>query len=122
MVFLMFTIGLEFSLPKLIDDAPHGVRLGAAQVVADHAWLCVAASPSCWRRTGAAAWCWAALLAMSSTAIVTKMLAERLELNTPHGRQIIGMLLFQDLAVVPLLILNPALAPGAPGRHGARNC
>jgi monovalent cation:H+ antiporter-2, CPA2 family len=49
-------------------------------------------------------------LAMSSTAIVSKMLAERLELQSPHGRQIIGVLLFQDLAVVPLLILIPAMA------------
>ncbi len=49
---------------------------------------------------------------MSSTAILAKMLAERLELNTPHGRHIIGILLFQDLAVVPLLILYPALGQG----------
>jgi len=49
-------------------------------------------------------------IAMSSTAIVSKMLAEKLELNTLHGRQVIGVLLFQDLAVVPLLILIPALA------------
>ncbi|MDH5535130.1 MAG: cation:proton antiporter, partial [Betaproteobacteria bacterium] len=49
-------------------------------------------------------------LAMSSTAILAKLLAERFELNSPHGRQIIGVLLFQDLAVVPLLIVIPALA------------
>ena len=49
-------------------------------------------------------------LAMSSTAILAKLLAERFELNSPHGRQIIGTLLFQDLAVVPLLILIPVLA------------
>jgi CPA2 family monovalent cation:H+ antiporter-2 len=47
---------------------------------------------------------------MSSTAIVVKMLADRIELDTAHGRQIVGVLLFQDLAVVPLLILVPALA------------
>ena len=52
------------------------------------------------------------VFAMSSTAILAKMLAERLELNTPHGRRIIGILLFQDLAVVPLLILYPALGHG----------
>jgi CPA2 family monovalent cation:H+ antiporter-2 len=50
---------------------------------------------------------------MSSTAILARLLAERLELNSPHGRQIIGVLLFQDIAVVPLLILLPALAAGA---------
>lgn len=47
---------------------------------------------------------------MSSTAIVVKMLTERIELETEHGRRIVGVLLFQDLAVVPLLIIVPALA------------
>jgi len=50
---------------------------------------------------------------MSSTAIVSKLLAERLELDTPHGRDTVGVLLFQDLAVVPLLILVPALSAPA---------
>jgi len=48
-------------------------------------------------------------IAMSSTAIVVKLMAERLELESEHGRRVIGVLLFQDLAVVPLLILIPAL-------------
>src|SRR5205814_6733957 len=47
--------------------------------------------------------------AMSSTAIVSKMLAERMQLHTAHGRQIMGVLLFQDLAVIPLLVFIPAL-------------
>ena len=51
-------------------------------------------------------------LAMSSTAIVSKMLAERMELDTPHGRDIMGILLFQDLAVVAFLIVIPSLARG----------
>src|SRR5256886_16564002 len=50
------------------------------------------------------------IAAMSSTAIVSRLLAERLELDTAHGRQVLGMLLFQDLAVVPLLVLLPPLA------------
>src|SRR4029077_5816971 len=49
-------------------------------------------------------------LAMSSTAIVSKMLAERMELATPHGRDIMGILLFQDLAVVAFLIVVPSLS------------
>ena len=49
---------------------------------------------------------------MSSTAIVVKLMAERLELESEHGRRVMGVLLFQDLAVVPLLVLIPAL--GAP--------
>ena len=51
---------------------------------------------------------------MSSTAIVSKMLAERMELATPHGRDVMGILLFQDLAVVAFLIVLPSLGkPGA---------
>jgi CPA2 family monovalent cation:H+ antiporter-2 len=49
-------------------------------------------------------------LAMSSTAILAKLLSERLELNSQHGRAIFGVLLFQDLAVVPFLIITPSLA------------
>jgi CPA2 family monovalent cation:H+ antiporter-2 len=48
-------------------------------------------------------------LAMSSTAIVVKLMAERLEMESEHGRRVMGVLLFQDLAVVPLLVLIPAL-------------
>ena len=48
-------------------------------------------------------------LAMSSTAIVVRMLVDRLQLDTPHGRATLGILLMQDLAVVPLLIVIPAL-------------
>ena len=53
-------------------------------------------------------------LAMSSTAIVSKMLAERMELGTPHGRDIMGVLLFQDLAVVAFLIVIPSLRKSGP--------
>ena len=62
---------------------------------------------------------------MSSTAIVVKLMAERLELESEHGKRVMGVLLFQDLAVVPLLVLIPALgappesaAQGAGRRHG----
>jgi CPA2 family monovalent cation:H+ antiporter-2 len=54
-------------------------------------------------------------LAMSSTAIVVKLMVERLELEAEHGKRIMGVLLFQDLAVVPLLVLVPAL--GASEQH-----
>ncbi|MBN4841862.1 cation:proton antiporter, partial [Citrobacter braakii] len=52
-------------------------------------------------------------IAMSSTAVLIKLLVERLELDSAHGRQVVGVLLFQDLAVVPLLVLIPALSRGA---------
>jgi CPA2 family monovalent cation:H+ antiporter-2 len=51
--------------------------------------------------------------AMSSTAIVSKVLSEKMQLQSPHGRQIMGVLLFQDIAVIPLLVLVPAM--GLPG-------
>ena len=109
-VFLMFTIGLEFSLPQLVSMRRLVFGLGAAQVVLTMVivWAAAAAFGLDWRRGLVLG----GVLAMSSTAILAKMLAERLELNSPHGRQIIGVLLFQDLAVVPLLILLPALAAG----------
>ena len=109
-VFLMFSIGLEFSLPKLITMRRIVFGLGAAQVLAALliVWGIASALGVEWR----AGLILGGVLAMSSTAIVARMLAERLELNSPHGRQIIGILLFQDIAVVPLLILIPALAAG----------
>jgi len=55
----------------------------------------------------------ASVITMSSTAMLSKLLVDRMELESPHGRQVIGVLLFQDLAVVPLLILIPALAQPA---------
>lgn len=109
-VFLMFSIGLEFSLPKLSTMKGIVFGLGAAQVgVTILLVMGVAALFGLDWRAGLAL---GGVLAMSSTAILAKMLAERLELNTQHGRQIIGVLLFQDLAVVPLLVLLPALSHG----------
>jgi len=111
-VFLMFSIGLEFSLAKLTTMRRIVFGLGAAQVVLTlGAVVAAMALAGIDWRTGIVL---GGALAMSSTAIVSKMLADKLELNSLHGRQVIGILLFQDLAVVPLLILIPALA-GAPG-------
>jgi CPA2 family monovalent cation:H+ antiporter-2 len=115
-VFLMFSIGLEFSLPKLSSMRRTVFGLGMAQVVLTivatmlFGWLAALLAPKVMHIDWRAALALGGALAMSSTAIVSKMLNERVELETPHGRQIIGILLFQDLAVVPLLILVPALA------------
>jgi CPA2 family monovalent cation:H+ antiporter-2 len=115
-VFLMFSIGLEFSLPKLKAMRSDVFGLGLAQVgltiVATIAfgWLIAYLLPSYIHITWQASLALGGALAMSSTAIVVKMLTERLELEAEHGRKIIGILLFQDLAVVPLLIMIPALA------------
>jgi CPA2 family monovalent cation:H+ antiporter-2 len=107
-VFLMFSIGLEFSLPRLKAMKHTVFGLGSAQVLISILLVMTAA----WVfgldwRTGLAL---GGVLAMSSTAIVSKMLVERAEINLPYGQQMMGVLLFQDLAVVPLLIIIPALA------------
>lgn len=114
-VFLMFSIGLEFSLPKLraMRRLVFGLGLmqvaltmlvgvGAALALA-HWWGGI------WDMGWQTALALAGTMAMSSTAIVVKLMAERGELESEHGRRILGILLFQDLAVVPLLILIPAL-------------
>src|SRR5437879_9626790 len=59
---------------------------------------------------------WGFLAAMSSTAVVLKMVTERGETNSPHGRLIIGVLIVQDLAVVPMMVLTPVL--GGRGEAG----
>jgi CPA2 family monovalent cation:H+ antiporter-2 len=108
-VFLMFSIGLEFSLQKLKAMRQLVFGFGSTQMLLTAAL------------TGLVAWVgygqdWRAGLAvglavaMSSTAIVAKMLSERFELHSRSGRQTMGVLLFQDIAVVPCLILLPALA------------
>lgn len=112
-VFLMFSIGLEFSLPKLKAMRRIVFGLGLAQVLATIAAVMLAGYAA-HRFLGlevtlAGAFALGGALAMSSTAIVLKLLAERLELETEHGKRIVGVLLLQDLAVVPLLVIVPAL-------------
>jgi CPA2 family monovalent cation:H+ antiporter-2 len=110
-VFLMFSIGLEFSLAKLRAMRTLVFGLGLLQVIGTvgvsvlagflvERWMHIS-----WQGSIALG----GALAMSSTAIVSKMLSERLEIETEHGRNIFGVLLFQDLAVVPLLIVIAAL-------------
>ncbi len=114
-VFLMFVIGLEFSLPKLKAMKRHVFGLGLSQVVLT-VLITAAASltlgwllPQWWKMSWQMAVALGGVMAMSSTAIVIKLVAERLELESEHGKRVVGILLFQDLAVVPLLVLIPAL-------------
>ncbi|MCG7894353.1 MAG: monovalent cation:proton antiporter-2 (CPA2) family protein [Candidatus Thiodiazotropha taylori] len=109
-VFLLFTIGLEFSLPQMMAMKGAVFGLGGTQVLltgiiaAVIAWL--------FGLESSAALITGAVLALSSTAIVTKQLSEQVELNTDHGRLGISILLFQDLAVIPMLVIIPLLSAG----------
>ncbi len=115
-VFLMFSIGLEFSLPKLMSMRRTVFGLGLAQVLLTigaamlMGWAASELLPHVVNIGWKASFALGGAFAMSSTAIVSKLLTERLELETEHGKRIMGTLLFQDLALVPLLILVPALA------------
>ena len=120
-VFLMFVIGLEFNLPKLRSMRTLVFGLGMSQVMltlagalignAFLAWLFIRFGDG-WGLDWRGAVVLGGAMAMSSTAIVVKLMAERLELESEHGRRVMGVLLFQDLAVVPLLVLIPALGAG----------
>ncbi len=109
-VFLMFSIGLEFSLPQLrtMRRAVFGLGLAQVTITTIVAMLALHLVGYGWQ----VGFALGGALAMSSTAIVSKMHAEKMELATPHGRDIMGILLFQDLAVVAFLIILPSLAKG----------
>jgi monovalent cation:H+ antiporter-2, CPA2 family len=115
-VFLMFVIGLEFSLPKLRSMRRLVFGLGLSQVVltvlitTGASLLLTLLLPTWWAISWQTSLALGGVMAMSSTAIVIKLVAERLELESEHGKRVLGILLFQDLAVVPLLVIIPALA------------
>jgi CPA2 family monovalent cation:H+ antiporter-2 len=109
-VFLVFTLGLEFSLPRLIAMRWEVLGLGGGQVVitaagaALIAWL-LGVPPAVAAVLGGA-------VAMSSTALVLRQLGEQSELNRTHGHLAIAILLFQDLAFVPFLAVAAAISTG----------
>ncbi|MBE9610540.1 cation:proton antiporter [Chitinilyticum litopenaei] len=106
-VFLMFTLGLEFNLARLNAMKRTVFGLGSAQVIATA--TLIAATLLLAGLHFSAGLALGAAMAMSSTAMVSKLLTDRNEINTPHGRNAFGILLFQDLAVVPFLIIIPVL-------------
>ncbi|MFB3113042.1 MAG: cation:proton antiporter, partial [Gemmatimonadales bacterium] len=119
-ILLLFTIGLELSVSRIIQLGRFVLQGGAVQVAATIATtvgvaLIVAVTPR-------QAVFYGALVALSSTAIVLKIYTDRGELDSSHGRVAIAILLFQDICVVPLMLLVPVLAGagegiGASARH-----
>jgi CPA2 family monovalent cation:H+ antiporter-2 len=107
-VLLLFTIGLEFSLKELRRLGPVLVVGGGFQVTLTV--LVVTAVAVFAGFSPFEGIFFGFLAALSSTAIVLKGLAERGATDAPHGRLIVGVLLFQDLCVVPMMLLVPMLA------------
>jgi CPA2 family monovalent cation:H+ antiporter-2 len=107
-VLLLFTIGLEFSLSRLRHIGKHvafggSIQVGMTTVVVLGIALALGLPLP-------RAIFYGFVFALSSTAIVLRSLTERRELDAPHGRFIVGVLIFQDLCVVPMLLIVPLLS------------
>ena len=107
-VLLLFTIGLEFSIQSLLKIRRLVLMGGSLQML-----LCVAVvAPAAmllgipWNKSVL----WGLLFALSATAIVLKLIQERGEMDSAHGKGAFAVLIFQDLAVVPLVLILPMLA------------
>ena len=115
-VLLLFTIGIEFSLENLIRIKRLVLVGGALQVVitvlAIAAIFTIAGGPS-----GQSLFL-GFLASLSSTAIVLKLLQEKSEVESPHGQITLAVLIFQDIAVVPMMLLTPFLAGTAAASQG----
>ena len=112
-VLLLFTIGLEFSLKEIMRMGKVAVLGGIAQIL-----LTAAAGLGLGWFIGfplKEAIFFGFLIALSSTMVVLKLLMERGELDSAHGRIMIGILLVQDLSIVPLMIIMPAIGGGIAG-------
>ncbi len=110
---LLFTIGTEFSLKRLRELGRLATLGGTLQVLATgvsvaliSAWLGLPISESV--AVGA-------VLSVSSTTVVLRVLLDRAELDSAHGRNALGILLLQDLAIVPLVLLMSLIGKGAGG-------
>jgi len=107
-VFLLFSIGLEFSLSQMVAMRKLVFGLGSAQVLGTGVtFFAIGWLAGLDTNTNIVVAC---AFALSSTAIVIKQLTEQAEIQSRHGRSAVGILIFQDIMAIPLLILIPALA------------
>jgi CPA2 family monovalent cation:H+ antiporter-2 len=116
-VLLLFSIGLEFSLARL-RDIFRQVALGGVLQVGLTTLAAMGVAMALGEPFGRGLF-YGFVFALSSTAIVLRALAERRELDAPHGRFIVGTLIFQDLCVVPMVLAVPLLGAGAGGGEAA---
>ena len=107
-VLLLFTIGIEFSFERLLQIRKSVLMGGSIQVL-----LTFLSTLFIARKLGQAfgeAVFIGFLVALSSTAIVLRLIQERAEVDTPHGRTALGILIFQDIIIVPMILITPLLA------------
>jgi CPA2 family monovalent cation:H+ antiporter-2 len=117
-VLLLFTIGLEFSLQRLkhiLGQVAVGAGVQVGLTVAVTVWVASMFGEPLTRGLF-----YGFVFALSSTAIVLRALHERREVDAPHGRFIVGTLIFQDLCVVPMVLIVPLLSGGAPAGGSAQ--
>jgi CPA2 family monovalent cation:H+ antiporter-2 len=107
-VLLLFTIGIEFSMTKLVRIRKAVLGGGGTQVLSTII-LSAAFTYIAVENINKSLF-FGFLYALSSTAIVLKLLAEKGEIDSPHGHTMVGILIFQDLCIVPLMLLIPVLA------------
>lgn len=110
-VLLLFAVGLELSLSRIVKMGWLVLRGGAMQVLGTMAAVAAVMllAGEDWRQ----GILFGALIALSSTAIILKVYADRGELDSSYGRTVVAILLFQDLCVVPLMLLLPLLGGGS---------
>lgn len=118
-VLLLFSIGLEFSLARL-KDVFRQVALGGLVQVGLTTFVTYRIALAFGEPRGRALF-YGFAFALSSTAVVLRALSERRELDAPHGRFIVGTLIFQDLCVVPMVLIIPALGAAADPEAAATN-
>ncbi len=112
-ILLLFTVGLEFSFSNLMKIKRYVLLGGFLQVlftIGITALLMMTMG-----RDSPEAVFWGFVTALSSTAIVIKLLQDRMEINTPTGKAILAILLFQDIAIVPLMLFTPIIAGKSDG-------
>ncbi len=114
-ILLMFTIGVEFSLPRLLSLKREVFLFGGLQVILTIIVITILSQFILDVSLNSSIF-YGFIVALSSTAIVMKLLADKGELNSPHGKICLGILLFQDLCVVPLMLFTNILS-GSSGTY-----
>ena len=107
-ILLLFTIGLEFSLARFLKMRLEIFGIGGLQVITTVALASLISYQ--WIGSMKTAVFAGFFTALSSTAIVMKLLSDKAEIDTPHGRTSVGILIFQDLCIVPFMLLIPIMS------------